>query len=192
MKKIGNKIVRIFQNICLVDRFLILFMLILFCYMIVHLILGKGDPSDSNTIDIIVRTSAAAIFGYFISSNFIKTVPTQINQTPSIDVPLDTTSASMYAPPQVKSQIGFQQPVSAPAEELERLSIKESEFSSADHCNKIQVVVVAAVGLSSLVILLIARHYQEITPELTAIVSQLRDFVSASIGFLISCGKNKI
>ncbi len=54
----------------------------------------------------------------------------------------------------------------------------------------IQVVIVSVIGLLSLIILMVTRQFQNVTSELTAVMSQLRDFVSACIGFLISYGKN--
>ena len=65
-----EKVKKIIKNICIVDWFLMLFMLILFFYMIFHLFTGIEASQEIHTIDVIVRTSMAAIFGYFISSNF--------------------------------------------------------------------------------------------------------------------------
>ena len=72
MNALWKKIKAAHESLCLVDRFLILFMAALFVYMTLHLLLGSVATEETKATNIIVRTSAAAIFGYFISSNFIK------------------------------------------------------------------------------------------------------------------------
>ena len=61
--------------------------------------------------------------------------------------------------------------------------------SASGNCNKIQITVVSVVGIFSLILLFIAGKFLDTTHEISATVSQLRDFVSACVGFLVSCGK---
>ncbi|MEG1477486.1 MAG: hypothetical protein RSC38_07115, partial [Oscillospiraceae bacterium] len=65
-KKVRNSI----NNIRLSDKFLIVFMLILMMQLGYNLFSDKTATSETNAIDIVVRTTTAAIFGYFVSSNF--------------------------------------------------------------------------------------------------------------------------
>ena len=53
--------------------------------------------------------------------------------------------------------------------------------------DRAQVLVVAAVGVLSLVILLIYRNFFPISASSAGTLTQFRDFVSGSVGFLISC-----
>ncbi len=186
MIKLWKRVKEIIRSICIVDRFLIIFMLVLFFYMVFHLFTGISDSQDTNTIDVIVRTSLAAIFGYFISSNFaradLSTAP-QNTENPNINV-------NAISDPHVQNQIGFQASMASSSEELGRISFSESSSTPIKYCSKIQVFVVSMIGLISLIILFITRCFWDATPELTAMISQLRDFVSACIGFLVSCGKN--
>lgn len=154
MIKMWSKAGRAFCNVCIVDRFLLVFLLALFVYIIVHIFSGEAASQEGNTIDIIVRTSMVAIFGYFISSNFSEKQNTLSAQS------IDSVEQS------------FEQVV------------------PSRQCSKIQITIVASIGLISLAILFVTRFYQDFTPELSATISQLRDFVSACIGFLASCGKN--
>lgn len=141
-------------QVCIVDRFLLVFLFFLFLYMIMDIFFGSSASQEGNTIDIIVRTSMAAIFGYFISSNFTEKSKTLSAQSTDSEEPFSEISE----PPR--------------------------------RCSRVQITIVASIGLFSLIILFLTRFYQELTPELSAAISQLRDFVSACIGFLISCGKN--
>ena len=193
MNKLWNRARNSIRNICIVDRFLMVFMLILFSYMVYYVLTGGVSYNDSNTIGIIVRTSAAAIFGYFISSNFAKrhsSIATKNMENHRQN--LSSTSMSKASDNYVKNKIGFQSSSDPLEEDLQKNSIPEELPASTGHCSKIQVIVVSMVGLFSLVILLMAQNYPDETPELTAIISQLRDFISACIGFLISCGKNTV
>lgn len=143
-------------DVCIVDRFLLIFLFFLFLYIIIDIFLGTAASQEGNTIDIIVRTSMAAIFGYFISSNFSEKAKSNTLSAQSTDS--EETFSESPAP--------------------------------ARHCSRVQITIVASIGLFSMIILFVTRFYQELTPEFSATISQLRDFVSAGIGFLISCGKN--
>ncbi len=55
-----------------VDKSLLLFMLILLAQTIYSVFYPEGANQTVGDIDVIVRTSAAAIFGYFLSANFIR------------------------------------------------------------------------------------------------------------------------
>lgn len=132
----------------LVNLFLLLFMTLLLLYTAWILLAKPPASQDANTIDIIIRTSAAAIFGYFLSSSFRKT----------------------------DSDLSAQEVPSVPA---------------SRSTSRIQITAVASIGLLSLLLLFLARGSVTMTPEFSAAVSQLRDFVSAAIGFLVSCGKSQ-
>lgn len=190
MKKLKQILRTISDRVCTVDKFLILFMLILFVYMVVNLPFGTDSSSDNSKIDVIIRTSMAAIFGYFMSGNFMK------NRSEPPDSRIETRNIEIYGDAvetgqgRIKNLIGFQAAGNEASVEKGGTPEIEEEIQRAGRCNKMQVTVVSIIGILSLAVLFIARHFQNVTPELTATVSQLRDFVSACIGFLISCGKD--
>lgn len=189
MVKIGKYMRKAIANICIIDRFLILFLMVLFIYTSVHLFTGAGTSQNDNTIDIIVRTSIASIFGYFISSNFTKT-QSDPGQEHSV-IPASSYiegSENDDRKPTIKNQIGFLTS-KASSETGGNLSFTPNTDSANLQPVRLQIYLVSIIGLTSLGILIIARHMSVQSPEITAIVSQLRDFVSASIGFLISCTK---
>lgn len=74
MKKTLVSIKKVISQFDIADRFLILFMLILYLYMMYNLFAGAVYSDDNNAINIITRTSSASIFGYFISGNFAKKI----------------------------------------------------------------------------------------------------------------------
>lgn len=198
------KRIRIFRNglrsalsgIHLVDRFLMVFMLILLLQSAYSLFFPSGPGTGVSDVDIIVRTSSAAIFGYFLSANFIR--PPSISglaQPPpalSAEVLQDGGTASPGAP---RSRIGF-----SPSEQAAGLARGQAGVSSAgapqperSSCSRLQIIVAACVGLFCLVTLLLLRNtasWSHALPDsapVTATVAQFRDFVSGCVGFLIGC-----
>ena len=84
MRAVWKRLLQKIKNICLVDRLLFLFMGMFYLYIGVHLLTGAISLDHAHPTDVIVRTSAAAIFGYFISANFSpsNTAARTISQTP--------------------------------------------------------------------------------------------------------------
>lgn len=162
MKRIFENIKQSLDAISLIDKILMAYMGILLVYIAIHLIWG-ATMQESTSVDTIIRTSASAIFGYFISNNFIRSNS-------------DTES---------KSKMNIQAQSDLIQQE------KNTAVNTSVCCSRLQIIVVSAIGFIALVLLLISRNYTQTTPEFSATVSQLRDFLSASIGFLVSCGKSK-
>ena len=162
MKRIFENIKQSLDAISLIDKILMAYMGILLVYIAIHLIWG-ATMQESTSVDTIIRTSASAIFGYFISNNFIRSNS-------------DTES---------KSKMNIQAQSDLIQQE------KNTAVNTSVCCSRLQIIVVSAIGFIALVLLLISRNYTQTTPEFSATVSQLRDFLSASIGFLVSCRKSK-
>lgn len=162
--KIWNRIVNILEKIELVDKCLLIIMIILMAQSAFTLFVPEIISQEDNAIDVIARTSAAAIFGYFLSGNFIKhgvITGAQSQNNSSIILP----------------------------KSLSDVETENFKTTAPTQCNKYQVIIVATVGITSLCILLLLRNFMEVTPQAIATISQLRDFVSACVGFLVSCGK---
>lgn len=179
-----RRLKRSLYKIHLVDRCLMVFMVVLMTQSAYGLFTCEAATSETNSIDAVARTSAAAIFGYFVSANFIRSSGARS--------PSDTQAAgALLPPPDPPAQsrpIGFEQP--AAQEELTLGATgpgKSKEESTETPARHLQILVTTAVGLSSLVILLIYRNFRELVPAAAATLSQLRDFVSGCVGFLIGC-----
>ncbi len=174
------------MGIHLVDMYLIFFMLILLIYMGVRLFWQVPGSQDSSAVDIVVRTSAVAIFGYFLSGNFAQNGSQTTNVQSSVQ-PVELVAKASPENP-VKNQIGFVKP-EADSRQIGTLDTSTQADSPQIVCSKMQVWVVATVGLISLIILMIAREMVYSSPATAAAISQFRDYVSAGVGFLISCGR---
>ena len=150
------KIFEKIKSIHTVDKFLIIIMLMLLLQSAMALFIQRDLITQSNNIDIVVRTSSASIFGYFLSENFIKPDSSTKNEN------IITISSDEISPP------------------------KKNIYS----CKTIQITIIALISIISLLILLVIRNFFTVSSENIAILSQLRDFVSSGIGFLVGCKKN--
>ena len=69
--KVGRYIKRCWREISFKDKGLILIMIVLLLQCIHNLYSPAPTSQSYMTINLIIRTSVAAIFGYFLSSNFL-------------------------------------------------------------------------------------------------------------------------
>ena len=199
MNTFKQKFLTFWNTVHLIDKILLILMLLLLLQSTSTLFSTKQVGNEVNAIDIVIRTSAAAIFGYFLSANF-----TAYNTQQSSYAKSSTSAVSDIKTENnnntdintaLKNEIGFQ----ANAENqynqtaITNDSIKQN-FSLEDNnttvgCNKIQVITVSVIGIFSLLLLIFIRNFTDLEAQATATISQLRDFISACVGFLIACGK---
>lgn len=175
------------KKINVVDTSLLILMLILMAQSAFNLFVNEAVSQDSNAIDAVVRTSAAAIFGYFLSSNFVKKKDEAPNQTSSqggIYLPRETVAEQTP-----KNQIGFAITSEPSPPEIGTVQTEEPQAPAPVVYSKHQVIIVSGIAIISLVTLLIFRNFTTMTIEAIATISQLRDFISASVGFLVGCGR---
>lgn len=185
-------------NIDLVDKSLILFMLLLLAQSVCCLFLPNTSSPIAGDIDIIVRTSAASIFGYFLSNNFIasnsSSVQAQSPVAPHKIEAADSVPADDTVP---KGQIGFLASSSS-LEEGTAQAAEQPVQSETARASCLQVKIATVIGLFCLVALLVLRYAVQWNDPLlvnsdsiTSTVAQLRDFVSGCVGFLIGCPSNR-
>lgn len=180
-----------------VDKSLLLFMLVLLIQSAYSMFCPDGTGPAAEDIDIIVRTSAAAIFGYFLSVNFTRRSASG-GQTPA-NPPGHTLEAGGSTPPDPNTpaaRIGFSdaQGTAEPASPEPGATGAETTSSNENSAaNCLQVVVATVIGLFCLVTLLVLRNLSQwdLVPaesdSVAASVAQFRDFVSGCVGFLIGC-----
>ena len=170
-----------------VDKSLLIFMLILLVQSAVNLFLPASASAVTGDIDIVVRTSAAAIFGYFLSANFIghdeeSGQATQAAQTHILKPGADPVQDSMP-----RAQIGF----SAGEAASEPAAPQVQATQQPIRC--LQVRAATLIGLFCLLALLILRNLTQLgivsptSDSVTGTIVQFRDFISGCVGFLIGC-----
>lgn len=177
------------MRIHLADKCLLVILLILLLQSALNLFLVEANDQQTNGIDIVFRTSVAAIFGYLVSANFNQQKKRRNKQQSSAQNTVITTAAS--PPVGTQGRIGFDTgegsgDLGAAAPPL--LTQAEEEVN----CDRAQIIIVAAVGVISLIILVIYRNFYHATTASAGTLAQFRDFVSSSVGFLISCSTSAV
>ena len=183
------------RRIHAVDKSLLLFMAVLLAQSVCNLFVPGAAGQATGDIDIVVRTSAAAIFGYFLSANFIQRA-SSAGQAPTGGQThiLETGSESSPSAGPV-ARIGFDTGAE-PAEPAQPGNIQLQESAAQTETAQagcLQVKVATVIGLSCLAALLVLRNLSQwgLLPAhweaASATVAQLRDFVSGCVGFLIGC-----
>ena len=183
----------ILKRIHPVDKSLLIFISILLIQSLCNIFFPADVNQNIGSIDVVVRTSAAAIFGYFLSANFIHHV------TGSSRV--SSTSATHIL------KVGTNQPESNSNSTVqEKTALNEDlkpfpKSSATDpkinqenpEANCLQVVIATGIGLFCLITLLILRNLVQLniisvkSDSVLATITQFRDFVSGCVGFLIGC-----
>ncbi len=181
MKKKFSYLKKILSKICLGDKCLIIFMIIIFFHVTFDLFIGGNGINSEETvngIDIIVRTTIASIFGYFISSNFVKDKKEVLYEKESNKYYLENENSNKVCLNDNNKVI-----INNNNENLE----DENKKSRA---SEEQIVIVFIIGLVSLILLLLVRDFIQVSDLDIPIISQLRDIVCGCVGFLLGCPSN--
>lgn len=154
------------RRIRLTDACLLLFMIILMMQSVYNLFFRELNGLEgAGAIDVIIRTTTAAIYGYFIGAGFLRDEQI-LEQEGKIDAPMTKIRD---------------------AEINQALSIQANYIKQRA---RQQIIIVATIGIFSLIILLVVNNVViELPTTAIATVSQLRDFVSGSVGLLIGNSK---
>ena len=182
----------VLSKIHAVDKSLIIFMVVLLAQSAYSIFFQSSASPAASDIDVVVRTSSAAIFGYFLSANFVSR-STQADSTPFANGRRTVeTVESGEASDSLRGQIGFS---AEPSEPLQGGIQTQGQpaAQSTSIAGYLQVAAATGIGLFCLLTLILVRNTTHGSAILTessaaaATVVQFRDFVSGCVGFLIGC-----
>ncbi|MGL6174571.1 MAG: hypothetical protein ACRC1P_08185 [Cellulosilyticaceae bacterium] len=161
------------KRISIKDKALIIIMALLMWQSAYVLFSGDGANPNSKSIDVVVRTTSAAVFGYFLSANFLNRNAEKEEE--SKDGVIEETTC-----------------VCQTVKKIEKNKVDEVEDEQYKTYFITQIIIAATIGIVSLIILSIARDIPGIPIESISALAQFRDFVSGCVGFLIGIpsGKN--
>lgn len=177
----------------LVDKCLLLILGLLMLQSAINLFVHEAISAETNGIDVVVRTSAASIFGYIISINFNQ--HRKRKKQSSAGKGAAPAQAAAEGSGVATAQIGFQAESGGGEETTvpQPPILSQEEVKAAEQrCDRSQILVVATVGVVSLIVLLVFRNFLEGAAANASSVTQFRDFVSGSVGFLISCSTSGV
>lgn len=156
---------------------LIIVGIILFIVIILIAIFSDGGQGTKNTIEVVFRSTLASVFGFLLSSNIrfnknknkmkIKEIKDELNK---IEKKLDDLDVNLEQ-----------------KEEQEQCYLEE--YYNDDSLNLVQIAIALGISIISISVLsaLLITNNLENVPS----ISQIRDLMCSSIGFLIGESKNK-
>ena len=192
----GSRLGREWRRIPLADRCLIFIFFLLLLQSAV--VLFCPFLVDGGEIDVIIRTSAASIFGYLLGGGMggadpaptLEPLPDAFPERAagqSPDLPQEEAKTAAAGAPLLDAD-----PMAPPAS-LSQLPAASPLPASREGCDRFRVLTAAGIGLFCLLSLLLLRDWPGLaaatadSPGATAIVVQFRDFISGSLGFLTGC-----
>lgn len=173
-KSIFKELKECWNRICLKDRCLLFIMLILLLSSIHNLFTPPPPTTDAANIDVIVRTTMAGIFGYFLSANFLNG-----------DCDKCTTKSEND---NIKNKICNDYDNSIKPMnflDLDNTSPLPKNFNRYLYNKNLQMLIATIICLISITVLLIAKDFNFLSNTVNPTVVQFRDFISACIGFLL-------
>lgn len=185
--KFIKNIKKAWYKIKLIDRCLIIVMAILMFQSIYNLFVNEVNSQDTTTIDVVVRTTSAAIFGYFLSANFIKRplrkyTNTDVSSNLFIDNNLSPKGqeSNQNNIMNVKNTIGF----TSEADNYEKkIPINNNEGFEEGETSELQIIIATVICIVALTVLFVVRNFTTTTSASLGTISQMRDFVSGCVGF---------
>lgn len=173
LKLFAQRFLAYYRKVNLVDRYLIIVMIILWIHCCLVLMYPRDYFADMQNVDVMIRSTISSVFGYFLSTNFLrpKLAPPPSPPEPSPAKPEDNTSLTTLEPGQAP------RPKTKP----------KARYGSWE--KDLQVRIIAYIGISSLLLLVFRRQINLIIPNpleaIAANAQSMRDLTSGSIGFLI-------
>ena len=182
MKKLKNNflntLIKCWKETHISDKALIIIMLILLIQSIHNLFNPEPTEATALSINIIIRTSIASIFGYFLSENFLKNDLTKSNNS-NTTIPIN------------KNKIDDNNSEDNTNNLISYNNNQKSSNSKEYICNKtLQIIVALIVCIISLLSLIIGNSFNLIPPSANPTVIQFRDLISGCIGFLVGHSSN--
>ena len=158
-------IIKCWNEISISDKSLIIIMTILLTQCIYNLFNPEPITENALSVNVIVRTSVASIFGYFLSENFLKTDVIKSDDG-DIVLPLDNNINK---------------------ENLN--SIKKTPKNYI--CTKtVQILIAFIVCIISILSLILASNFNLIPSNTNPSVIQLIDLIGSCVGFLLGHSSN--
>lgn len=183
----------ILKRIPPVDKSLLIFISILLIQSLCNIFFPADVNQNIGSIDVVARTSAAAIFSYFLSANFIHHVTgsSRVSSTPPthiLKVGTNQQESNSNSTAQEKTALNED------SKPFPKSSVTDPKANRENlEANCLQVVIATGIGLFCLITLLILRNLVQLniisveSDSVLATITQFRDFVSGCVGFLIGC-----
>ena len=188
---IKSLVKKYFSAIPLIDWILLLFIIILMIQTTYNLFFNELN-GNSHPIDSVIRTTLAGLYGYFMGKDFTQIINKNANEPLPLsqkDSLIATKSENQKKP--LPLILKDTLTVDKELDNKKTILPSKEEADSFHIRNNMQIVLIGSLGVISLILLIITRNMNVMTIEKIATLTQLRDMISGSTGFLISKTKAK-
>lgn len=182
----AKKIIRkCWREISFKDKGLMLIMIIFILQCIRNLYTVDPIEPEYLTINTIIRTSVASIFGYFLSSNFLARKESR-----------KTSEYNSHKLNDSQKVLENKELMKDGKSKYKNIKVTSKENIDNDRkyfCNRtLQDVVAISICIIATISLIIGIDFKLIPSGGIATISQFRDLISGCIGFLLGNSSNKI
>lgn len=179
MKEYNSKVFRVikkcWREISLKDKGLILIMILLLLQCIHNLYNVDSTISEYIAINVVIRSSVAGIFGYFLSSNFLIKDKGKTQQ--EIDEYKIEVLNKLLKNEDIREKV---------EDEYKEIINIEQEEKEKYFCNKgLQNGIAVGLCIIITLCLIVGVNFNLIAKGSIATISQFRDIISGCIGFLL-------
>lgn len=183
-------LIKCWKEIAISDKALIIIISILLVQCVYNLFTPEPVSSNEITICVIVRTTVASIFGYFLSENFLNhNRSQQKNSRTEITVTSDD-NINIKDDLKTSNNNNNNNNVTSKFKTKNKSSTDQTE-SKYYICNRtLQVIIALSVCIITLGSLLIAHDFHLISEDANPTIIQFRDLIASCIGFLLGSSKN--
>lgn len=167
MKNFLDKLINSIKLLSISDKSLIIISFILLTQCIVSLFTKNAPTKQSGNIDVVLRSSIASIFGYFISGNFINNNNSTLNNTSEKNTLNENFTNNKNNPT------------------LNNTNAQNTLNENPIIPRSVQITLVSTFGVASLIVLMLARNFVPMWDSDLQTIDLLKDMISGCIGFLI-------
>lgn len=171
------------ECISLRDKCLIIFMIVLMAQLASSLFLNSSSMY-APSVNIVTRTTISAIFGYFISSNFVSR--RDVNNKYK-----KKKNNSSDAKGKIKCICELEEKVEEEINENMNEGMEERKTKGQQTEDRVQIMIISTIGLVSLMIVFLAHNLSNLPEDALVTLSQYRSIISGCVGFLIGMPPEK-
>lgn len=176
--KLLKLLINCWREIAISDKSLIIIMVILLLQCIYNLFNPEPLTTNGISINVIIRTTVAAIFGYFLSENFLN------------HEVIKSKNSNIILPLNLEENDEKNNLENCPSKNLNTNIQVETKLKDYI-CNKtFQVLIALTVCIIALLCLIIGNNFNLIAPGTNPTVIQFRDIISSCVGFLLGHSSN--
>lgn len=187
MKSKNTKMQEFWECISLRDKCLIIFMIVLMAQLASSLFINSSSMY-APSVNIVTRTTISAIFGYFISSNFVSRRDAS-NKYKNRNKNNKDNTGKIKCICELEEKV--EEEINKEINEEMNADMEEGQTKGQQTEDRVQIMIISTIGLVSLMIVFLAHNLSNLPEDALVTLSQYRSIISGCVGFLIGMPPEK-